>query len=227
MAGTAAGMCNGLLLNPISAVKYKTWGRDVNRGMWNEVCSMFQQGGMRPFVNGLAPTILRDVAFGGVYTFLRLEAQSQGLPLHYQWIGNMVSAAIAAVISGPFNLARNEQYATRSGAKAPTIANVLLALLQEVKQLPTTYDRWHLLQSRLRIGYGTIRVAIGMAFGHYVYDTAMFLYYPSHKTEFHDIEERLQLPPTRQDSFLGVPRRGPETNSIQPINRSMSPKSIR
>ena len=222
MAGTAAGMCNGMILNPISAVKYKTWGRQVNRGMWNEVCSMFQQGGMRPFVNGFAPTILRDVAFGGVYTFLRLEAQYQGLPSEYQWTGNMVSAAIAAVVSGPFNLARNEQYATRSGAKAPTIAKVLLALLQEVKQLPTIYEKWHLLQSRLRIGYGTIRVAIGMAFGHHVYDVAM-LNYQSHKTEFHEMEERRYLSPTQRDPILGVPILGAETNSVQSIDGRMIP----
>ena len=40
IAGTSAGAVNAILLNPLTAVKYKTWGRDVNRGM----CVSFFQG---------------------------------------------------------------------------------------------------------------------------------------------------------------------------------------
>lgn len=203
LAGTAAGMSNALILNPISAVKYKTWGREVNRGMWTEVCSMFRQGGVRPFLNGLTPTLLRDVLFGGVYTYLRLEMQFYGLPPEYQWAANMAAAAIATVVSGPFNLARNEQYSTRSVAKAPTIMEVFLGLIKEVHQLPTTYEKCHHLQTRLRIGYGTMRVAVGMAFGHSVYDTCM-LQYESHKADFHALEERLHLIPARRETLLRV-----------------------
>jgi hypothetical protein len=202
-AGTLAGCGNALLLNPISAVKYKTWGRDVNRGMLNEIVSMFRQGGLRPFLNGLQPTILRDVTFGGVYTYLRLELQWAGVPPDYQWVSNMMAAGIAAVVSGPFNLARNEQYAVRSFQKAPTIAQVLVGFIKEVKEAPSIFQKCHHIQSRLRIGYGTLRVAIGMSFGHHVYDTAM-LQYELHKAEFNILDERLTQITSRKEAVRRV-----------------------
>jgi hypothetical protein len=210
-AGTLAGCGNALILNPISAVKYKTWSRDVNRGMLNEIVSMFRQGGLRPFLNGLQPTILRDVSFGGVYTYLRLELQWAGVPPDYQWVSNMMAAGIATVVSGPFNLARNEQYAVRSFQKAPTIAQVLAGFIKEVKEIPSTFEKCHHIQSRLRIGYGTLRVAVGMAFGHHVYDTAM-LQYESHKAEFHVLEERLHLIPAREGAIRRVEGDGESGN---------------
>lgn len=172
LAGTSAGAMNAIILNPLSAVKYKTWGRVINRGMWVEASEMFHKGGLRPFFNGLKPTLFRDIAFGGCYTYLRYAINGP-LPDHHQWLGNMISAGIATMVSGPFNLARNEQYATRSKKVAPTIPQVFSALLQQVAEQDTLSGKLIFLQNRLRIGWGTARVAVGMAFGHYVYDKCM------------------------------------------------------
>jgi hypothetical protein len=163
---------NAIILNPLSAVKYKTWGRVINRGMWVEASEMFHKGGLRPFFNGLKPTLFRDIAFGGCYTYLRYAINGP-LPDHHQWLGNMISAGIATMVSGPFNLARNEQYATRSKKVAPTIPQVFSALAQQVAEQDTLSGKLSLLQNRLRIGWGTARVAVGMAFGHYIYDKCM------------------------------------------------------
>ena len=172
LAGTSAGAMNAIILNPLSAVKYKTWGREVNRGMWVEANEMFHKGGIRPFFNGLRPTLFRDIAFGGCYTYLRYTINGP-LPDHHQWLGNMISAGIATIVSGPFNLARNEQYATRSKKVAPTIPQVFSTLTQQVAAQHSLSGKLHLLQNRLRIGWGTARVAVGMAFGHWVYDVCM------------------------------------------------------
>jgi hypothetical protein len=153
VAGTAAGAANALILNPLSAIKYKTWGREVNQGMFFEAAGMLRKGGVRPFFNGMAPTVLRDVVFGGFYTFLRLEAQPAfGLAPEHQWMANVGAAAVATVASGPFNLARNVQYATHSEQRAPTIAQVLANLVQEIEEKQTWHRKWHYLQERLRIG---------------------------------------------------------------------------
>lgn len=164
---------NAIILNPLSAVKYKTWGRDVNRGMMTEVKEMWHKGGLRPFFNGLRPTLYRDVAFGGCYTYLRYVINGKLVSPEHQWIGNVIAAAFATVVSGPFNLARNVQYATRSKKQAPTIPQVFEKLAEQVAEQPTLSGKLHLLQNRLRIGYGTARVAFGMAFGHYIYDQCM------------------------------------------------------
>jgi len=142
--------------------------------MLKEAENMYRKGGWRPFTNGLRPTVYRDVVFGGCYTYLRLEIQYYGLPQEYQWAGNMLAAALATVISGPWNLARNVQYSTTSRDMAPTIQDVLYTLLTEIKEQPSLYKKWQHLQSRLRIGWGTTRVAVGMSFGQFVYEELMW-----------------------------------------------------
>jgi len=184
LAGTFAGAANALIVNPVTAIKYKSWGRDVNRGMLTEAMEMFRKGGLRPFRNGLISTVLRDLCFGGTYTFLRLELQFLfQLRPEQQWIANMTAAALATVVSAPFNLVRNVQYATRSREKADTISMILRDFMTEAcgrgrgrvggQQIQTTWQRMRFIQNRLRIGWGTVRVSMGMAFGHLVYDNLM------------------------------------------------------
>lgn len=182
LAGTAAGSVNAIICNPVSAVKYKTWGRDVNRGMVKESLEMMRKGGIRPFCNGLIPTIIRDLVFGGTYTLLRFELQYRlQLPSEYQWLSNFMAAALATVVSGPFNLARNVQYATKSRHVADTVKEVLTQFAHETFERPTLYEKSLHVQNRLRIGWGTARVALGMSFGHFVYDKLVGLYELSKK----------------------------------------------
>lgn len=172
LAGTAAGAVNALLLNPLTAVKYKTWGRVENHGMLREAYGMMtKSGSLRPFFNGLAPTLWRDVVFGGCYTWLRLQLQWWfDLKSNEQWKANFVAAGLATVVSGPFNYVRNVQYATSSRDRAPSISQVLKELFYDVRQETHISQKLNLLQNRLRIGWGTARVAMGMAFAHSVYD---------------------------------------------------------
>jgi len=172
-AGTAAGAANAIVLNPLSAIKYKTWGREINRGMWTEARRMFEKGGgLRPFFNGLKPTLYRDIVFGGCYTWLRLQIQVWfDLPAQQQWQANLVAAALATVVSGPFNYARNMQYATSSRKEALSTWSVLQELVVEVRKEPDRFQKVLLLGNRLRIGWGTARVGMGVAFGHFAYDT--------------------------------------------------------
>lgn len=179
LAGTAAGSCNALIVNPISAVKYKTWGRDSPRSFWTEAAEMLRKGGLRPFYNGMIPTVLRDLVFGGCYTLIRFELQYRFQLSNddYQWAANMVAAALATIVSGPFNLARNVQYATRSRNVADPVMEVFGNFRCEIKERSTLTAKFKHIQSRLRIGWGTARVAVGMSFGHFVYDRLHSMYY--------------------------------------------------
>lgn len=130
-----------------------------------------------PFYNGLLPTVLRDVVFGGCYTYLRYEwIGHYDVTAEHQWMGNMVAAAVATIASGPFNLARNVQYATISKKLAPTIPQVLTRLAEQTAAKKTIGKKLRFLQSRLRIGWGTARVAVGMAFGNHIYDQCMMAF---------------------------------------------------
>lgn len=172
VAGGATGAVSAIILNPLSTIRYKTWGRDVNRGMAREVAGMVRDSGsFRPFFNGLAPTIARDIVFGGCYTWLRLQIQCWGdLPPKEQWKANLIAAGLATIVSGPFNYVRNIHYATSSRDTADGTLQVLRKLVANVNDQPTRIQKVQYLQNRLRIGWGTMRVALGVAFGHSVYD---------------------------------------------------------
>jgi hypothetical protein len=175
LAGTAAGCLNACILNPISAVKYKTWGRQRHEhsGMWHEIMGMFQKssGSIRPFFNGLAPTLARDVVFGGTYTWLRLQLSfTFELEPHQEWRGNFVAAGLATIVSGPFNYVRTIQFATRSHEKADRMVYILRDLAQATARQDGLLAALRFLQARLRIGWGTARVAFGMSFAHAVYN---------------------------------------------------------
>ena len=188
LAGMAAGSVNAILVNPFAAVKYKTWGRShgINRGIVQEVYDMHNKGGLRPlFINGLAATILRDLTFGGCYTFLRLE-------LHYkinyitdenQWIANVIAASVATIISGPFNLVRNIQYSTKSRHVADSVVVVLQDFNTEISERQSILGKLKHIQNRLRLGWGTVRVAGGMAFGQILYDELHGMYQDKQQLE--------------------------------------------
>ena len=171
LVGSAAGSVNALFLNPLSAIKYRTWGKDQERGMINEARHMWQRAGFAPFFHGFLPTVIRDVVFGGTYTYIRYLLKDSEYIGEAQWASNMGAAALATVASGPFNLARNIQFATSSTAARPSIACVLSSLLRKTWRRKRLVCRLAYLQNRLRIGWGTGRVAVGMALGQYCYDT--------------------------------------------------------
>jgi hypothetical protein len=127
----------------------------------------------RPFYNGLASTLMRDVAFGGVYTGCRLQIQWYAdLSPDRQWQGNMVSAGLATILASQFNYVRSVQYATSSRQLQPSTAHVLRDLARHVVEESdgSWLHRLRILQVRLRVGWGTLRVAMGMSFAHAVYD---------------------------------------------------------
>ena len=164
-----------LVLNPLSAIKYRTWGKERDRNMMQEAAHMWKRAGFKPFFHGCLPTICRDVVFGGVYTFARYNLRDAAWTGDEQWACNMASAALATVASGPFNLARNVQFATSASAERPSISKVLSNLWRKTWRRKGILKRLGYLQNRLRIGWGTARVAAGMALGQQVYDTLLSL----------------------------------------------------
>jgi hypothetical protein len=173
IAGTLSGGSLALIMNPLTTIRYKTWGRSTNQGVFHEAHHMLVQSGysLRPFLNGLNATVCRDAAFGACYTTIRLQLQwVYDLEAHNQFKGNFVAAGLATVVSSPWNYCRTIQYATRSKERQPTIRQVFAELAKEVKHEKGALAQLRLLQNRLRIGWGTLRVALGLSFAHSVYD---------------------------------------------------------
>ncbi len=73
-AGNLAGAVNGLIMNPVSAIKYHYWGVECGKqNFYSTAINMFRKGGLSPFMVGATATISRDLVFGGIFAFLRHE----------------------------------------------------------------------------------------------------------------------------------------------------------
>jgi hypothetical protein len=169
IAGSLAGIISSAILNPLQAIKYRTWARARPQPAWSEAARMYHNGGLTPFRNGLLPRIGRDTLFGATYTSLRFRWANE-VPEGWELASNTAAAAVATLVSGPLNYAQNVQYGTSSHETQVTIRGAFRLLVSEAAAMPTTRQRIGLVGDRLRIGWGTIRVAVGMAFGNYLYD---------------------------------------------------------
>jgi len=173
LAGNSAGAVNGVLLNGLTAIKYQSWAS--NESLVRTARHMARKGGVRPFLKGINSTVIRDTVFGGSFGFLQHLLQSslarsfkptkefqQNNKESFTFLASMISGAVATILSSPFNYVRNMQYATAPGHVPPSAAACLSALWAQARSHPHSFA---FIQERFRIGWGTFRVAIGMAFG--------------------------------------------------------------
>ncbi|MBA4697279.1 MAG: hypothetical protein H2069_07825 [Legionella sp.] len=177
--GMLNGIFSGVLTNPISAIKYQTWGQE-DASFISSVKEMWRLGGMRPFLKGSLPTMTRDMVFGSTYELMRhfkkttpqtQDAQQPNKRSYAEFAYNAGAAALATIVSSPFNYVRNVVYATPPNIKPPSIYQALSHLHSESKQQDNYLKQLSFFQRQLRIGWGTARVAAGMAVGQKLVDS--------------------------------------------------------
>lgn len=164
LAGQLTGATSGLVTNSFALVKYRQWRASEPKPLMKEFTGL--RGG--DLGRGLGGTIARDATFGLVFTsvraFGRTYEETSGLTNGtFTFALNFFAGTMGTVMSGPFNYCRNRAYASESG-EAPTMRGTLLELLQDFKRRD-----WGVLNHKLRIGWGSLRVGIGMATGSYFY----------------------------------------------------------
>ena len=185
-AGCMAGSLNGVLFNWIAAVKYASWGRpEHDRSFWQTASSLWRRGRVKPFLRGTFATILRDVAFGGVFSgargalLVRTEEHRKKYTVsHSDVVGeevqtflcNFGAAGAGTVFSSPLNYARNMQYATPAGQKCKTALQLVRELWANAASRDGVVEGVRYTNTRLRVGWGTLRVATGMAITASIFD---------------------------------------------------------
>ena len=168
--GSTAGAINGIVLNQMSVVKYYTWGRK-NRRFIDSSKHIIRNGGFNVLFKGVNATISRDIVFGIVYEVSRSSFRnmtSNDTSGSVIVVSNFIAAALATTVSGPFNFARNMKYATSVSKTPPSTFYCIykLLILDSFKQeKPFSY-----LQQRMKVGWGTARVAVSMASSQWIFD---------------------------------------------------------
>lgn len=96
----------------------------------------------------------------------------------------LLAGLIATTISAPLNYVRNIKYGWPSQTQPPSSTRILIDLWTESRRSQRIGAH---LQERLRLGWGTARVAVGMAVGQFIYEATKNL-----------LDERHPHPPKRK-----------------------------
>lgn len=131
----------------------------------------------------------RDTLFGGVYTCLRHHLMSHwsesfgsssgdskseppagGGFFLSSFVLNTAAACVAVAASSPLNYVRNMQFAAPTEAPAPRTYLVLRGLARKVVAAEGSSAKLAVLGRSLLLGWGTLRAAVGMGFGAFVFD---------------------------------------------------------
>ena len=210
LAGNSAGAVSGVVLNQLTAIKYASW--DAEHGFLATASRMWREGGMRPFMKGIVPTVVRDTIFGGVFALTKegcargirklqsrakkvskeekethtaaqsgtassLVKTASAFTVHntktVDFVSSLLAGALGTIVSSPFNYVRNIKYGWPASEAPPATLRILGDLLTECRQ-KVADGEWRQaaghMQDRLRIGWGTARVAVGMAVGYEIYE---------------------------------------------------------
>jgi hypothetical protein len=83
---------------------------------------------------------------------------------------NGLSGFVATLLSSPLNYVRNMHYATPPSVKHRPALVILAELWANTLLEQSRWSQLKYLQQQLRVGWGTARVACGMALGAQLYD---------------------------------------------------------
>ena len=170
LSGVAAGSINAVIINPLSAIRYEFWG-NRHPTFFATIKFMYHaSNSIKPFFKSTYITISRDIVFGGIFSSLRFSLGNSDNPISNSFIINLLSATVASIASSPFNFVRNVTLGSPPDRPPPSSWEIMRSLGRSVPNPSSPLATSHFIFKRLLIGWGTLRVALGMAFGASLYD---------------------------------------------------------
>lgn len=164
-SGIAIGSLNGTVCHILSAVKLNMWSdTSANSTFLSTVKHMHTNHGYRGFTKAIHITVMRDgFLFGTIYEIGRFAGNNS-------FIINMLSAGIGTTVASPVNYCRNMKFSNNNISHNDpkySVINILKGLKHDIVNHEKPF--YHLC-SRLCIGWGTLRVAVGMALNQALFD---------------------------------------------------------
>mmetsp|Transcript_124036 Transcript_124036/g.358710 ORF Transcript_124036/g.358710 Transcript_124036/m.358710 type:complete len:282 (-) Transcript_124036:71-916(-) len=173
VGGQLAGIINGAMLNPIALVKHQNWGSKEGASFVETSMHLYRYAGLKVFTHGLAVTMCRDAIFGFCFSLRKTAWHCQDE--RGAFAASMVFAALGTVLSSPFNYIRNITYASilasdgTSRSMRRRVEALLLEFAADVRRQETPLRSAQFVQERLKLGWGSFRVAVGMAMLDFAY----------------------------------------------------------
>jgi len=185
VAGQLTGACTGLMTNVFSLAVYYTWRMSPQEqskviSLPQAIRGLIARGGARMLLVGVAPTVARDCAFGGIFTGLRhpLRAwycdERGSVTCLQKFAIDFFAAFVATVPAGPLNYTRTVQFHAAAGIGpetegvkelVPSMRQVLYELRDRVVAERTWKGSIQVWNQHVRLGWGSLRMSLGMAVG--------------------------------------------------------------
>lgn len=162
LAGSLAGAINAIITNPLSYTKYQSWSNASTQTFKSSLRYIYRHQGLLGLYRGASATVTRDVIFGAIFSSLR-NKHADNENKTRRFLINFISCAVATTFSAPLNFVRNMQYVSPLNKPVPKMNAALRTLWDEASREPSVLRMMGYVQQRLRIGWGTARVAFGMA----------------------------------------------------------------
>jgi hypothetical protein len=161
LAGIFSGAATGFLTSPINAAKFSQWREARGRSAVDSARAVYESGGLRALMRAAPVTVSRDLTFGMCFSFLRHRGES-GLA------ENIGAASVATVISSPLNYVRMRQYSAPGGP--PSAVAILRELGRQASAIPTIPERLAFMATACNMGWGALRVGLGIGITGELYD---------------------------------------------------------
>ncbi|MDF1757269.1 MAG: hypothetical protein P1U74_03115 [Legionellaceae bacterium] len=175
--GLVAGGISSVINNPLSAIKYYAWG-DGKMSYLKTASIMWLNGGFKPFVRGLGPSIMRDGVQACTYEVVRFwlyncfiirELQIQDKYSYF--LSNILAAAVGSIASAPLNYVRSQQFATHPDERTKGVVDSLAEIITDSKiKSVGLYSRASFFSRHCKIGPGVALAATRVALGQSLFD---------------------------------------------------------
>lgn len=182
LGGQAAGVVLGALMNPLAYIKYQSWGSETSRNFLSTARKIYRDTGPGGFFRGQTATLSRDAIFGLCFAMRRTCAAEPGSEYEtsFNFAVGVGFAAVGTTLSSPFNFIRNLAYAEKTTVPLESVLlkkefwkRNLGELFAEVRKRGriSRLDSFLWLTQRMQLGWGTLRVGVGMAITDQLYRT--------------------------------------------------------
>lgn len=159
--GVLIGLIGGAFTTPFNAIKYAMWTGKSDVSVSTTAIALLREGGVTRLMRGVTPTLYRDMTFGLTYSLLRHQGD-EGFMINAQ------AAFIATCFSSPFNYARMRIY---GGLHAQSTYRILFDWRSDVVKRSGLFRRIQFVIRSLNMGWGALRVGLGMGIGSQIYNT--------------------------------------------------------
>lgn len=177
--GLLVGMVGGLITTPFNSIKYEMWSSNPDTARISRTAiELYNRGGVMRLMRGAVPTLYRDMMFGITFSYLRHRGDNG-------FVNNVIAASLATVVSSPFNYARLKVYgadmrpdrAAMIPSQSPRSSTfkILTQLRTDTIQYggDSLISRSKYLVRSLNIGWGALRVGLGMGLSSQIYRSCM------------------------------------------------------